>query len=144
MWAGLLALGLLDLFALARRWPVGPGITALRTAAALAAAISLLLLRQWLPAAVAAWLFVAPAATAFSGEARDARRAIEVLGLVAAVALFLAPELAQTLTPMGPSVEVPTIWAFLWRLLGVALAVVALRGSLWPQPAAAASPPSSA
>ena len=42
--------------------------------------------------------------------------------------------------PPNASAEVPTLWAFLFRLAGVALVVLAVRGLVVPEDAAASAP----
>jgi hypothetical protein len=135
----LAVLALLDLLALLRRVPVGAGVAGIRAGAALVAAAALLVAGQGLPAGVAAFLCVSPVATAFAPGARDARRGLDAVALLAAFALFAAPEIQRALVPPAPSVEVETLWAFLHRVVAVVIAVGAFRGVCWPEPAEAAA-----
>jgi hypothetical protein len=130
----LAVLAVLDLLSLARRVPVGAGVAGIRAGAALLAAAALLVAGQAFAAGVAAFLWAAPVATAFVPTARDARRALDVVALLVAFALFAAPEIQASLVPPAPSVEVGTLWAFLHRVVAVVVAVGAFRGIFWPDP----------
>lgn len=126
-------MALLDLVTLVRRVPGVRAIAVLRIGSALVAAAALFVALEPLPAAVALFLAAGPAVASFSRDARSARRGLEALLLLAAVGCFLAPE-AQSLLGVSPeSGESPTPWAFLWRLLTIALGLFALRGVILPE-----------
>ena len=134
-------LALLDLASHLRPRGLGREIAAIRAAAALIAAGALLVALEPLPALVALFASVAPVAVAFAPTARAARRAVEALSLAAAAALFAAPDFHRALLPPSTSAEVATLAAFVYRLLAVALVVLAVRGLVVPEEGTAAAAP---
>ena len=126
-------LALLDLASHLRPRGLGREIAAIRAAAALIAAGALLVALEPLPALVALFASVAPVAVAFAPTARAARRAVEALSLAAAAALFAAPDLHRALMPPSPSVELPTIWPWLYYILSIALVAISVWGVVVPE-----------
>lgn len=124
-------LGLLDAATRARSDALRREIAVLRGGAALVAGGALFVGLEVLGAVAALWI----AGTAWlcnaPRSARGARRGLELATVVAAVLLFLAPELS--IHGHGPVAEAATVWAFLHRLLCVALALLGVRGVIWPE-----------
>ena len=137
----LAALGVLDAVSRLRRPALGGEVAAIRATAALLCAGALWVAADPLPAVVAVVLALAPAAVVRPVTARGARRGLEALALLAAVALFLAPEAHGWLVAPPVSPESPTVWAFLHPLVAVALAALAVRGLLLPEGADAPTAP---
>jgi len=135
-------LGLLDAATRARSDAIRREIAVLRGGAALVAGGALFVGLEVLGAIAALWI----AGTAWLANAprsaRAARRGLELATVVAAVLLFLAPELS--LHGHGPVDEAATVWAFLHRLLCVALALLGLRGVIWPEGEPVAAPSATA
>lgn len=135
-------LGLLDAVTRARSDAIRREVAVLRGGAALVAGGALFVGLEVLGAVAAVWI----AGSAWLGNAprsaRVARRGLELASLVAAVLLFLAPELSGSI--QGPVAETATVWAFLHRLLCVALALLGLRGVIWPEGGPPAAPSAAA
>lgn len=133
----LAALAALDLSIRLRRLPesgaMGREITAIRAGSALVAAAALFVALEPLAAATAAFLGVMPALVHWARTARGARRAIEALSLAAALVLAGAPEAHAVLVPSADSGELLSVWAYVWRVLSGALAVVAAAGLFAPE-----------
>jgi hypothetical protein len=150
IFAPLALLGLLDLSVRLRRPAAtgdgeglgGPGreITAIRGGSALLAAAALVVALEPLPAATAAFLGTVPFLVHWAGTARAARRALEAASLVAAVVLVAAPDLHAAGRPASFSAVAPTLWPYLWRVVTLGLAGVALLGVLSPEDRTAAVP----
>ena len=126
-------LAILDLVMRARGVSVGIEVGVVRAAAALVAAVALLLAHDPVPAGVALFLAILPAVAALPRTARAARRGLEVAAFLAAAALFLAPELHAALAPPMLSLAAPTVWAFLHRLIGIGLGLLAGIGIAFPE-----------
>ncbi len=135
-------LGLLDAVTRARSDAIRREVAVLRGGAALVAGGALFVGLEVLGAASALWI----AGTAWLANAprtaRGARRGLELAALVGAVLLFLAPELSGT--TQGPVAESATVWAFLHRLACVALALLGIRGVIWPEGTPAVASPAEA
>jgi hypothetical protein len=149
IFAPLALLGLLDLSVRFRRPAAGadgdghdvPGreITAIRAGSALLAAVALVVALEPLPAATAAFLGAVPFLVHWAATARAARRWLEAASLAAAVALVAAPDLHAAAAPADFTALAPTLWPYLWRVLTLGLAGVALLGVLSPGDRAAAA-----
>ena len=74
--------------------------------------------------AEALFLAILPAAAALPRSARVARRWLECAAFLAVVVFFLAPEIHDAVDPTTLLVTTPTVWAFLHRLVGIALGIV--------------------
>ncbi len=133
----LCALAVLDLSIRLRRLPeagaLGREITAIRAGSALVAAAALSVALEPLAAATAAFLGLMPILVHWAATARNARRAIEALSLAVALVLLAAPEAQAALLPPAASTDVPTVWAYAWRVLSGALALVAAIGLAVPE-----------
>lgn len=118
-------LAALDLSTRARGAAVGVEVPVVRAVAAFLAALAHFVANDRLAAGAALLLALLPAASALPRTARGARRALEGVAFVLAAALFLAPELRAAIAPLPASAAAPTVSAFLHRLLGIGLGVVA-------------------
>ncbi len=134
-------LALLDFVTRVRRVAVGIEVGVVRMACALVAAIACALARDGVAAGAALFLAMLPAAAALPVTARTARRALEGASFVAAVGLFLAPELHDALAPPSIALAAPTVWAFLHRLAGIGLGILAGVGIASPEGEASDSGP---
>jgi hypothetical protein len=119
-------LGLLDALV---RWRVprgGAEVAFIRAAAAALATVSFAADAAWLPAAVAGWLAVSPAAMAFGRSDRGARAAVEGLALAAAVAAVMAPAAFEGLfRPEAPAEEYP-FTRYAWTLCAAVAGALSL------------------
>lgn len=131
-------LGLLDAVTRARSDGIRREVAVLRGGAALVAGGALFVGLEILGAVAALWIAGAAWLANAPRSARAARRGLEVATVVAAVLLFLAPELSGG--AQGPVAETATVWAFLHRVLCVALALLGVRGVIWPEGAPPAAP----
>jgi hypothetical protein len=129
----LTALALLDAVSRLRRPPLGAEVATIRAVAATLCAGALFVAMDPLPAVVAAWLALAPLAVASPKTARGARRGLEVLSTLAAVALLLGRD-AHRLLVRGTEAGEDSVWPFVFSLVGFALVVLAGRGVLFPEP----------
>lgn len=134
----LTALALLDAVSRLRRPPLGAEVAVIRAVTALLCAGALFVAWDPLPAAVAAWLAIAPLAVLRPATARGARRAVEALLLGAALVLFLSPELHPAVVGAAPDVkaevETGTPWPFVFWLVVATLVILTGRGVLLPEP----------
>jgi hypothetical protein len=133
VFAGLFALAALDLGARARGAAVGIEVPFVRGVAAAVAAVALVVASAWIPAAACLVLALLPLAASLPHRARVARRALELVAFLLAAALFLAPEHRAAVAPLPASGAAPTVAAFLHRLLGIALALLAGIGVYDPE-----------
>jgi hypothetical protein len=135
IFAPLALLGLLDLSVRVRRSESGLGreITAIRGGSALLAAAALVVALEPLPAVTAAFLGAVPFLVHFTATARAARRALEGASLVAAVVLVAAPDLHAAGRAASFSAVAPTLWPYVWRVLSLGLAGIALVAVLAPE-----------
>ncbi len=118
-------LAALDVATRVRGAAVGIEVAVVRAAAALVAALAHFVAGDPLPAGAALVLALLPAASAIPKTARGARRALEGVAFVLAAAFFLAPEIRAAVAPLPSSAAAPTVAAFLHRLLGIGLGILA-------------------
>lgn len=124
IFGSLALLALLDFVTRVRGVAVGIEVGVVRTGSALVAALSSAIAGDGVSTCAALFLAILPAAASCPRRAREARRALEGAALVAAVVLFLAPEIHDAIAPPMLSLEAPTVWAFLHRLAGIALGLL--------------------
>jgi len=132
-------LAALDLGTRAAGAAVGVEVAVVRAIVAFLAALAHFVAGDPVPAGAALVLALLPAASAVPRTARGARRALEGVAFVLAVALFLAPELRAAIAPLPASAAAPTVAAFLHRLLGIGLGILAGIGIGAPEPTAGAT-----
>ena len=127
-------LGLLDALLVWRRPATRYDVSVIRAGAALFAATALAVDGSWIPAAIAAWLAVAPLMFLKLQTPRSARRSLEVFVLVAAVIAGLAPWLQRDLVGVHPAVGSELTWpVYLWCVTAALVVTTALDGVLRPE-----------
>jgi len=135
-------LAILDVIVAARRTP---GVTAaprhavsvIRAGAALFAACALGIDGQWIPAAIAVWLAVAPLMFLRLTTAHQARRSLEAFLLVAAAVAGLAPWIQKSAVGWHPALESPLSGpVYLWCVVAAFLVTTAIDGLMRPEAAA--------
>lgn len=133
IFGALALLALLDFTTRLQRVAVGVEVGAVRIVAALVAAVACQLAHDPIPAGAALVLALLPAGAALPRHARAARRSLEVVAFLAAAALFLAPELQDAISPPRLAIAAPTVWAFLDRLAGIGLGLLAGLSVAFPE-----------
>ena len=117
-------------------WHAAPGyaISVIRAVSALFAAGALAVGGDYLPAAIAAWLGIAPLMFLKLRTARDARRSLETFVFVAGAALGLSPFIQKTVIGWNPAVggKDLSIWVYLWCVTAALIVTTAIDGMMRP------------
>lgn len=123
--------------AVTRLWArVGNEITGVRVGAGLFVAGSLVSDAQWLPAALAGWLALAPLAFLPRRGAGAARRGVEALVALAALAAGFAPTLQRQLLTVREPIDGLFLTAIVWSLLCALVVLTGASGVFEPSDAA--------
>jgi hypothetical protein len=112
-----------------------PEVTVVRGASALFAAGAFGVDGAVAPAAIAAWLAISPLLLLRTRTHAGARRALEALGLVAALVALFAPALNLALADLPPATAGTWVGRLGWTLAACLLALLAAYGTWRPRPA---------
>ncbi len=131
-------LAVLDAIVAARR--AAPGLTApghavsvIRAGAALFAACALGIDGQWIPAAIAAWLAVAPLMFLRLQTAHQGRRSLEAFVLGASAIAGLSPWIQKSAVGWHPALEAPLSGpVYLWCVVAAFVVTTAIDGLMRP------------
>ena len=129
-------LAILDAVVVWRRDDAGYAISVIRAVSALFAAGALAVGGDYIPAAIAGWLGIAPLMFLKLRTAKDARRSLETFVLVAGAALGLAPFIQRTVIGWNPAVggKDLSIWVYLWCVTAALIVTTAIDGMMRPEP----------
>lgn len=140
IFAPLALLALLDAAVHAARGRAAPQITFIRAGAALFACVALATEGSWIPAAIALWLGLSPLVFLRVDTGAGARRALEVLILVAAALAGLSAWIQRSLVgaheEIGSTLTLPM---YGWAILAALIVTTSLDGMMRPEAEAPAT-----
>lgn len=140
IFAPLALLAALDALVVRWRRDAGYEISVIRAGAALFAAGALVIDGSYIPAAVAAWLGVAPLMFLKLHDPKAARRSLEAFVLVAAAVAGLAPWIQKAVVGVHPAVGTElTLWVYLWCVTAALVVTTAMDGVMRPEAVAPVS-----
>ncbi len=127
-------LAVLDAIVTALRERASHEISVIRAGAALFAGAALAIDGQWIPAAIALWLAIAPLMFLKLTTARSGRRSLEAFLLVASSVAGLAPWIHKNVVGWNPAIGSQLTWpVYLWCITAAFLVTTAIDGLMRPE-----------